>query len=165
MSARGHRHRRRVDDHELYRKRYPNTARGAVPGPRLAGLTATTADDSLPSIRLPKSENCAIRFLMIKIDDSLFALPAAPAPERRGERGEDFWRAAGKSSTTSSRLAGVIASAAKQSRGSRALDALKSAQHLEKVQSAEGSPIWFSLFSAWISDQFPWISLRPPLNL
>ena len=40
--ARGHRHCRRVDDHELYRKRYPNTARGAVPGPCLAGLTATT---------------------------------------------------------------------------------------------------------------------------
>ena len=38
--ARGHRHRRRVGDHELYRKRYPNTARGAVPGPCLAGLTA-----------------------------------------------------------------------------------------------------------------------------
>ena len=44
---------------------------------------------------------------MIDIDDSLFALPAAPAPERRGKRGEDFWRRAGKSSMTSSRLAGV----------------------------------------------------------
>jgi hypothetical protein len=29
---------------------------------------------------------------MIEIDDSLFALPAAPAPERRGKRGEAIQR-------------------------------------------------------------------------
>jgi hypothetical protein len=75
---------------------------------------------------------------MIDIDDSPFALPAAPAPERRG------------SQLTEAAQPYCIA---------------KSAQHLEKVQSAAGSPIWFSLFSAWISDQFPWISFRPPLNL
>jgi len=104
---------------------------------------------------------------MIDIDDSLFALPAAPAPERRGKRGEDFWRGAGKSSMTSSRLAGLSRrpsqlTAPVQPHG---VALQKSAQHLEKVQSAAGSPIWFSLFSAWISDQFPWISFRPPLNL
>jgi len=53
---------------------------------------------------------------MIDIDDSLFAPPAAPAPERRGE---DLWRAAGKGGMTfqvdsqaSSRRSSQLAAAA-----------------------------------------------------
>jgi hypothetical protein len=78
---------------------------------------------------------------MIDIDDdSLFAPPPARAPERRVSQ--------------LSEAASTLSHCAKSQRNT-----------LKRFNLRKEVEFGFLLFSAWISDQFPWISFRRPLNL